>query len=237
MRELENHWAYKELEKKLETQPLLRPIEEMKELPEFGTLFLVNPRMREEIDHAICDELWPAVLRGIEGSKIGIYEQKKVLTNIRDTRSPELTRELTFLLEDPTRPIGCANKCLWYVRGTLEGRPFTYMLKFDLILEFPMTFDLKMLVRLLGDPRLSGISPTLSVGIAQEVGEDRYVLQFSWGRGGRLGDPNYQPDRLITIAITKHLEIIKAMDELEGDFYAEELFETLSSKIAAFYGD
>jgi len=231
MKGYQNHWAYKELEKKLKNQPTVQPIEEVKELPEFGTLFLVNPQMREEIDCMIHEKLWPAVLKGVEGSNIEIYEQQKAPIKIRDTRSPELTRELIFLLEDPARPIGPANDACWYVRGTLECHSFFYMLKFDLILEFPMMFDLKALVRLMGDSRLRSIPPTLSV---EEAG---YVLQMSWGHGGQYGSPHYEPERFITKSIEKHLDIIKAMDKLVDDFNSGKLFRNLSNKIIAFYGE
>jgi hypothetical protein len=237
MREERNHWAYRELEKKLREQTLDQPLLKIKELPEFGTLFLVDPKMRDDIDRTIRNELWPAVLKGLKGSGIRIYKQRDALTRIGKTRSPELSRRLGFLFEDPKRPIGSQRTSPWHISGTVEGRPFTYMLTFDLILDFPITFDLMVLTRLMRDPRLGGIPPELTVDTAREAREDRYNLKLSWGRGGRYGDPEYDPERLITNGIKKHLEIIGAMDQLESDFEMPELFQTLSRRIIAFYSD
>jgi hypothetical protein len=232
------HWAYRELEKKLSQRAVVEPIEKMKELPELGTLFLVDPGMRDEIDRVISDELWPAILLGVEASEFRIYRQSDVLKTISTARSPELTRELIFLLEDPVRPLGPSKNPPWYVRGALEARPFTYMLKYDLILEFPLAVNLMALTRLMAKPELSGMPPTLSIQLAHGAGgRDAYVLQLSWGSGGPLGDPRYAPETFITGSVKKHLRIIDAMDRLQDDSYATEGFPYLSSEILAFYGD
>jgi hypothetical protein len=226
-----DHWAYAELENKL-TAKTAQANANPTELHEFGTFFLINPALRHEIDGIIHRALWPAVIEGVAGSRIRIYQERKALSQIRDTRSPELSRELTFLLEDPQRAIGDSNRPPWYVRGTLEGRPFTYMLKFDLILELPITFDLFALLSLMAHQDLGAMPPTLSVD------HETYSVQFSWGRGGPYAAAEDGPEIFITDAIVSQLEIIDAMEELEeANFENEVLFERLTNSIVAFYGN
>lgn len=122
--EVESHWAYRELVRKLEEQGGPRPPRERGKphpVEEQGTLFLFDPAVRAELDETITEILWPQVLKGLEGSSIRIHEEKTVLANIRDKCWPEATRELTFLLEDPARPTTDGQNNIWYVRGNMRA--------------------------------------------------------------------------------------------------------------------
>lgn len=238
MRSERTHWAYRELEERLAGRAFDQPTKTIRKLPEVGTVFLEDRGMRKELDRLIIEELWPAVLEGVKASEIQIYQQANVLKTISTTRSPELTRELIFLLEDPGRPIGSSNRPPWYVRGTLEARSFIYVLTYDLILEFPVTVSLTALTRLMARPELGGLPPTLSIERGHHDGQQSsYCMELSWGRGGSKEDPIYAPESFITPSIRQHLRIIEAMKQLEEDSYETEGFASLFYEILAFYGN
>ena len=120
----------------------------------------------------------------------------------------------------------------------MEARPFTYMLKYDLILEFPITVNLVALTRLMASPELGGLPPKLSIGRDHDGSQqNEYYLELSWGRGGPRGDPRYAPESFITMSVWRHLRIIEAMEQLGEDSYATEGLASLFEEILAFYGD
>jgi hypothetical protein len=231
--EIQAHWAYKELLRKLEEQDKpQRPPGQLGgpfPIPEEGTLFLFDPEVRLELDETITEKLWPQVLRGLEGARIQIYQEDAILADIKDKRWPEATRQLTFLLEDPAKPVSAGRQTIWYVRGMIESRLLSYMLSFDLMLFLPMEVNLGRISLLLSDERLIS-PPTLSVD------GNTYSLNFSWGRGGGYWNEKIAPEKLIADSILKHLQIIEAAEQLEYDPADLELFDKLTTAVINMYG-
>jgi hypothetical protein len=105
------------------------------------------------------------------------------------------------------------------------------MVHFDLILGLPLSLPLEPLLELMGDHRMQGIPPSLSIEY-RISGRREYTLSFSWGRGSAVG-----MEQVITESVKKHLEIIQAMDRLELQWGDRELFAVLSARIIAMYGE
>ena len=51
---------------------------QIKKLPEVGTVFLEDRRIRKDPDRLIIQELWPPVLQGVQASEIQIHKQAYV---------------------------------------------------------------------------------------------------------------------------------------------------------------
>jgi hypothetical protein len=230
--DIKTHWAYRELVRKFEDQGkphLPRKRGEPIPIEEQGTLFLFDPAVRAELDETITELMWPQVLRGLEDTYIRIYGEDAILAAIKDKCWPEATRQLTFLLEDPARPIVAGQKTIWYVRGNIRCSLLSYMISFDLILYLPMEVNLGRIILLMSDEHLV-IPPTLSID------GDSYSLTFSWGKGGGHWNKDVAPERLITDSIRKHLKIIEIADQLESSPADPRLFDNLTTTILAMYG-
>lgn len=250
------HWAHDVLDATLERNDLERL--------EIGTVFLVDPEMRQFIDGIITQRLWPAVLAGFRGSAFRIHEQNGIFDRIRTKRSTMLTRELVFLIDDPVRPItgkrvedegkqaGCLTFAVkatrsWRVRGVLDARFDEYFIGFELSLEFPGEMDAQWLARFLMNPELAAATPSLA-GDPSSDGPC-YVLTLSRTLAGRYGDPQTEPERIIPEAVRTHLDIIWAADlladRLKGENNLSEELEdrtagalyVLADKLVSFYGD
>jgi hypothetical protein len=247
-----HHWTRDELEVTLERSDLERL--------EIGTIFLVDPKMKEHIDWDIRQRLWPAVLEGLRSSTFRIYEHQKIFGQIRTERWPMLTRELVFLIEDPIRPLGAkrgeedgnassgsvfpmTGSLPWHVRGVLEARLGEYFIGFELTLEFPDTLNARWLAPLLKNPALAEGSPHLWAA------DDCYKITLSRKTAGRYGDPRSEPEMIIPESVRRHLDIIWAADRLAERFKDEPdlsealthrtagVFGVLTDKLVAFYGD
>jgi len=231
----EDFWVYRELKKKLEAQraagPGLYRVGEDGRVLEYGTVFLFDPEARERLDEEICGRYFPAVLSGLKGSRIRIHDEVSALTRITDKRDPVAARELVFLLEEPPQPPAGPDSPPWYVRGTIDCSLELCMVHFDLILGLPMSFSLELLLELMGDRRMQGNPPRLSIEFGWS-GRREYVLSFSWGRGAAVG-----MERVIAESIRKHLAIIQAVNRLELQWGSGELFSALGARIIAMYGE
>jgi hypothetical protein len=231
----EDSWVYRELKKKLEAQRAAGPgpfrVGEDDRVLEHGTVFLFDPAARERIDEEIRRRYFPAVIEGLRGSPVCVHDEENVLTRIADKRDPVAARELVFLLEEPPQPPAGPDSPPWYVRGTIDCSLEVCMISFDLILGLPLSFPLEPLLELMGDRRMQGIAPRLSIEFGLS-GRREYVLSFSWGRGSATG-----MERVITESIKKHLAIIQAVNRLELQWESRELFSGLSARVIAMYGE
>jgi hypothetical protein len=197
----------------------------------FVAMGLFDPDARARLDEKVHKWYFPAVLEGLRGSGIRVYDRKKVLSQIYDKRDCIATRSLIFLLAEPSRPAGGPGSPPWYVRGCLDCSLEMSMVHFDLSLELPLSVNLNSILELMADDRMGGIGPTLSFDHSIP-GELEYSLSFSWGRG-----VPFEMERLITESVRKHVQIIEAVKRLETQWDSRELFADLSSKIIAMYGD
>lgn len=105
------------------------------------------------------------------------------------------------------------------------------MVHFELILGLPLCFPLEPLLELMGDRRMEGMPPSLSIEF-RISGRREYMLSFSWGRGSAVG-----MEQVITESIKKHLAIIQAVNRLELQWGNGELFSALGARIIAMYGE
>jgi hypothetical protein len=229
------HWAYAELKRRLEARRAegadrSRP-GEIRVAQEYGTVYLFDPAARERLDEEIRGRYFPAVIEGLRGSPVCVHDEENVLTRITDKRDPVATRQLIFLLEEPPQPPAGPDSPPWYARGTIDCSLECCMVSFDLILGLPLSFPIEPLLELMGDRRMQGDPPRLSIefGIS---GRREYALSFSWGRGAAVG-----MERVITESVKKHLAIIQAVNRLELQWESRELFSALSARIIAMYGE
>lgn len=231
----DRRWAYAELKRKLDVQEAeienpRRP-GEIRIVEEYGTVYLFDPAARERLDAEICERYFPAVIEGLGGSPIRVFEKEKILSQIRDKQAPVAAREWIFLLQDPPRPRAGPDSPAWYVRGTIDCSLERCMVSFDLILGLPLSFPLEPVLDLMGDRRMQGNPPDLSIGFRMS-GKREYILSFHWGRGSAVG-----MERVITESVKKQLAIICAVDLLELQWESRELFSALRARIIAMYGE
>lgn len=229
------HWAYAELKRRLEAQKAeqasrFRP-GEIRIVQEYGTVYLFDPAARERLDEEIRSRYFPAVIEGLRGSGICVHDEENILSRITDKRDPVAAREMIFLLEEPPQPPAGPDSPPWYVRGTIDCSLEFCMVHFDLILGLPLSFPQEPLLDLMGDRRIQGNPPRLSIEFGLS-GRREYVLSFTWGRGAAVG-----MEQVITESVRKHLAIIQAVDRLELQWSSRELFSDLSAKIIAMYGE
>lgn len=231
----EKHWAYAELKKRLAEQRAQEAERfrsgEIRVTQEYGTIFLFDPAAREKLDEEIRRRYFPAVLKGLQGSPICVHDEENVLSRIVDKRNPVATRELVFLLADPLLPPAGPDSPAWFIRGTIECSLEFCMVHFELILGLPLSFPLEPLLELMGDRRMEGMPPSLSIEF-RISGRREYTLSFSWGRGSAVG-----MEQVITESVKKHLAIIQAVNRLELQWGNRELFSALSARIIAMYGE
>jgi hypothetical protein len=228
MKRTVDHWAHRELEKRLGSRGRAGSAR-ANQVQEIGTVFLVDPEMSQAIDEIISRDLWPAVTKGLKGSRIKIYDRRKVLSQITSKWEPVLTRQLVFLLEDPMRPVASSERPLWYVRFRIEANISTYMMNSDLILGLPKSLDLLRLIVLMEHPSLIGLPPNLVVD------DEDYVVTFSWGLGGPYHHEAFDPEVFIIGKIREHLQIIEAANRLELAIDDEDAFQLLSNRILEAY--
>jgi hypothetical protein len=231
----EKQWAYVELKKRLAEQRVQDAERsrsgEIRVTQEYGAIFLFDPAARAKLDEEIRRRYFPAVLKGLQGSQVCVHDEKNVHSRIVDKRNPVATRELVFLLADPLLPPAGPDSPAWYVRGTIECSLGFCMLHFDLILGLPLSLPLEPLLELMGDRRMQGMPPNLSIGF-RISGRREYTLSFSWGRGSAVG-----MEQVITESVKKHLAIIQAVGRLEFQWGNQELFSALGARIIAMYGE
>jgi hypothetical protein len=90
------HWAYEELRKQLEeqTQTWTSPVQDTSEPQvrrvtkcadhELGTVFLMDPQAREEIDEALIEEFYPHIVGIMEGEPLNIPTLEEIQQMISD---------------------------------------------------------------------------------------------------------------------------------------------------------
>lgn len=227
-------WAYRELTNRLEkrgAEPSHHfPVGEDGKIQEWGTIFLFDPEVREKLDKEIRLRYFPAVLKGLRGSRIRVHNEANILSQITDGRDPVAARELIFLLEEPPYPPSGPNSPPWYVRGTIDCSLLRCMVHFDLMLDLPLSVDLEAMLELMDDDKLGGIPPSLSFERVMS-GEHLYLLSFSSGNGISSDIES------LTDSVRKHLLIIDAVKRLERQWSSRKLFSDLGAKIIAMYGD
>lgn len=119
-------WQLSELNRLLEEQ-------ENEAFGDSRTLCLANPAEKEEIDERIIEEIWPGAVAALRESAITtwIVPGQTLNETIKDGHGQYTTRTLTFLLEDPARPIGPECMKPWFCRIVIRCSALDYMVSSD----------------------------------------------------------------------------------------------------------
>jgi hypothetical protein len=208
----------------------------------YKNVYLIDPDQRREIDGIIKTYLWPAVLKGVEHSKIEITtpNERGFSLPIEDKMSPEGKRTFTFLFEDPRRPLSPLNRennPPWFSRGEIECSLSHYMLTFDFILELPLSFDVQRILDLIGDSAFEGNPPELIVGRSAKGGQSLQIT-FQNGRGAGWGAQSFETiTDFIQRRVAMNLQVIRAVERLCLDIDNDKLFKTLHRFLRMLYGE
>src|ERR1044072_959801 len=149
MKRTKDHWAYEELRKRLEenteswvphlqdaSEPQIRRVTRIPD-HERGIIFLMDPQARVEMDEILMQRIYPHILNTLEGQTLVVPSLEEIQQTIQDGREWEASRVVTFLMEDPARPVLTNDRPLWYFRFTLSVRLLTYMLSSDCLISIP----------------------------------------------------------------------------------------------------
>ncbi len=222
-------WRYRELAKWMEAN-------RGNLLFEDKTIFLVNPATIRRVDEIIKKHFWLAVQRAVAGTGLVVYEGR--IKEIETTNAEFATRSVTFLLEDPRRPLSNLPKGEvppWYCRGKIESSLLDYMLSFDLYIELPISFSIEKIIGLIGDPQFRGLPPELEVGEDPE-GRRFYHIAFHSGGGAGFGhgDPSDAAGS-IERRVRINVEITKRVDDLYQNLENELAFQKLKTALLEGY--
>jgi hypothetical protein len=216
------HWAYEELRKQLEeqTQTWTSPVQDTSEPQvrrvtkcadhELGTVFLMDPQAREEIDEALIEEFYPHIVGIMEGEPLNIPTLEEIQQMISDGREPEAGRVITFRMIDSARPVGSNERPLWSFIFTLQVRLLSYMLSSECLISIPFAAAGPWLLDLLTDARIHELRPDVSAdsdGFILNVSSDAgrsYYLDGSWK------DP-------VSALFRGHVRIAECVDRFERE--------------------
>jgi hypothetical protein len=221
MKTKKEHWAYEELRKRLEekaeswvphlqdaSEPQIRRVIRIPD-HERGIIFLVDPQARVEMDEILLERIYPHILETMEGQALVVPGIEKIQQTIQDGREWEASRVVTFLMEDPARPVLGSDRPLWYFRFTLSVRLLTYMLSCDCLISIPFAAAGSWLLDVIADSRIQEAAPRLSTD------QDEFVLSVSSGAGLTfLGDDWQYP---VAARFTGHLRIAESVDRFERE--------------------
>ena len=149
---------------------------------------LSNPNEERELDEVILHELWPGVVQALRGSRLTTWigATNTPAEALETLHHQHITRALTFLIEDPARPIMPGASRPWYCRFVLRASVLGYMLSKTTLLVFPADFSMRKLTRLLREPLMQGCPPQLSWTKPFE-GAGTYQVALETGEGAGWG--------------------------------------------------
>ncbi len=201
------------------------------------TVFLANPEERKRIDKIIAGYLWPGIVRALAGTSIRVPEGDEGFPRslLQDEEKIHTTRSLTFVLEDPDRPLLPGGGAPWFCRGCIECSMLDYLISFDFYAHFPIHFDFRKIIELLSDPMFEGNPPNLSVEPRMN-GDHIFVVSFTEGSGAGWGLTSYQEAGYeLEEKVTQNLVVIGAMYQLERDYKSERWFLELQEALRDAY--
>jgi hypothetical protein len=130
---------------------------------------LENPVVRDRLDRHIL-EIWPAVRTHLEQTGYVFTPTDEV--GIRSEGSRVLVRSMSWMIHDVSGAV---------YRGILECGTDHWMLKSEFFLSMPAEVDVGLLLEIVGNTRLSGNPPELTVHKHDSAGF--YQVKFMSGRG------------------------------------------------------
>ena len=190
---------------------------------------LSNPDEEREIDELILRELWPGVVQALRGSRLTTWigVNNTPAEGLETLHHQYITRSLTFVIEDPARPIMPGASRPWYCRFIISASLFDYMLSKTILLSFPEDFSMRKLTRFLREPLMQGCPPELGWSKPFE-GAGTYQVALETGEGAGWGlRSKAQAREFIKETVEDHLAIIGAVGRLEQDWKDTKAFNTL----------
>ena len=162
---------------------------------------------QQALDRILLEDLWPGVVRAVRGSGLTTWTgSSNTLADGISTPSGGVdVRDLTFLLDDPARPVSerAIPNPPWFSRLVITVKaardvsfdvpgervvtnrlPLSYMVNKQLTLSFPDRFPLGKLTRFLKEPLMQGCPPALTWN--EHRGE--YLIHLDTGSGDSLFD-------------------------------------------------
>jgi hypothetical protein len=169
----------------------------------------MDPQARVEMDEVLLQRIYPHIVETMDGQALVVPSIEKLQQTVEDGREWEASRVVTFLMEDPARPVLTNDRPLWYFRFTLSVRRLTYMLSCDCLISIPFAAAGSWLLDVIADSRIQEASPHLTID------EDEFVLKVSSGAGQTfLGEDWKAP---IAGRFTGHLRIAASVDRFERE--------------------
>ena len=204
---------------------------------ELRSVVLTDPEQEQKLDNIILNEIWPGVVKAVSRhpvtTRVGVNETPK--QGIRTKGHVYVARELTFMLEDPERPLGPATNPPWYCRETIECTRFGYMINSYFIVDFPSDFSMAKIMRILKEPLMQGCPPELSFN-ESPYGDSSLCLSLTGGSGAGWGTRVYDDAREHAYRTTmKNIAIIDSVIDLESDYKNTKLFNNLYRSILDAY--
>ena len=148
--------------------------------PSADIVIMENPAVRDGFDTFLLKEFWPALHNHLE--KTAYPYSPKDVPKIETTVSCVLVRTLWWMLFDGSGKAIC--------RMVLECQRDGWMLRQEFFLGLPLDTDTGLLHELLGNTRLAGNPPTMSIDKREVV--DYYQITFHNGTGAGWGMYNKQ---------------------------------------------
>jgi hypothetical protein len=239
MKRKQEHWAYEALRKRLEekteswvphlqdaSEPQIRRVTRIPD-HERGIIFLMDPHARVEMDEALLERIYPHILDTMEGQALVVPSIEKIQQTIQDGREWEASRVVTFLMEDPSRPVLTSDRPLWYFRFTLSVRLLTYMLSCDCLISIPFEAAGWWLLDVIADSRIQEAAPRLSTD------QDEFVLSVSSGAGQSFLGKDWKDP--IAARFKGHLGIAASVDRFEHEQYNYILRSQMVEAIVSTY--
>jgi len=136
-------------------------------------VILENQETRSYLDGLLLNRFWPVIWSNLEGSGYNYYPQDAPKTEFEIEHI--LTRSLTFMLIDRDRA---------FFRGTLSCSMEHWMLKSEFFLSLSKVNDPQPIFEILGNSRLRGNPPELSV---DKMSDSYYQITMHAGNGAGWG--------------------------------------------------
>lgn len=202
-------------------------------LREHLSVNLSNPDEEREIDEMILQGLWPGVVQALRGNRLTTWigVNNTPTEGLETLHHQHITRALTFVIEDPARPIMPGESRPWYCRFVIRASAFDYMLTKTTLLSFPPDFSMRKLTRLLREPLMQGCPPELGwQGRTEVSGEYQVALETGEGASWGLHGTTEARD-CIRSTVGDHLEVIAAMERLERNWKDTKAFNVLRDRV------
>ena len=222
-------------------EALRRYIKDHRDTPAFAdsTVFLSDPQRERKLDARLLRSLWPGVREAVEPAPWALIVAGEAGTSARDALTTpwhaDISRALTFLIEDPDRPRMPGAAPPWFCRGTVSCAAGRFFVAFDFTLSLPIDFAFQEILRLLSEPRLAGCPPDLRFdpGVP-DAGAPTLELGLTWGRGAEPWDDRSAFDAARD-ATAKNVRAIDAVADLERDFADAGAYDRVCERLMGAY--